>query len=266
MRAVALLWVLGACGRVGFHAQPTGDAPPSDDARADARPDAGPCTAIGHDEDRDGIDDACDVCPHLPDPGQADADGDRVGDACDPEPDNPRQRIVFFDPFVDFSAWTTTGGAVVMNDQLVLDVPADAGNARRPYTPGDDLFEIGATTAPGQSTAESIIFVGLRRENSTSLQYCEFYDGGSSIFELTYTTDGVNYPHGTVDPVSQRFMTGSGRLAYRAIGADVECAATWNGETLGATGTPPVIAPDQVEIYAENVTETIDWFIQIQTD
>jgi hypothetical protein len=260
-----LLVALVGCGRVGFDGRDASGPPDSTQADASGT-DAPPCTPRGHDEDGDGVDDACDVCPQLPDPDQADADGDRVGDACDPEPQNPRQRIVFFDPFVDFSAWSTTGGAAVVNDQLVIDVPGDAGNARRPYTPADDLFEIGATTAPGQAAAEAIIFVGLRRDNSTSLQYCEFYDGGSSIFELTYTTDGVSYPHGTVDTVSQRFMTGSGRLAYRAIGPDVQCDATWNGQTLGSTGTPAAIAPDQVEIYAENVTETIDWFIQIQTN
>lgn len=34
-------------------------------------------TAISpHDEDGDAIDDACDVCPQLADPAQADSDGD----------------------------------------------------------------------------------------------------------------------------------------------------------------------------------------------
>jgi hypothetical protein len=46
----------------------------------------------------------------------------------------------------------------------------------------------------------------------------------------------------------------------------VQCDATWNGEALSSVGTPAAIAPDEVEIYAENVTETVDWFIQIQTE
>lgn len=41
------------------------------------------CTPVGHDEDGDGTDDACDTCPTLPDPGQDDADGDGLGDACE---------------------------------------------------------------------------------------------------------------------------------------------------------------------------------------
>ena len=41
---------------------------------------------IGPDADGDGIPDANDVCPHTPDPDQADRDGDGAGDACDPCP------------------------------------------------------------------------------------------------------------------------------------------------------------------------------------
>lgn len=37
----------------------------------------------------DGIGDACDVCPDVYDPDQADADGDDMGDVCDPDPGNP---------------------------------------------------------------------------------------------------------------------------------------------------------------------------------
>src|SRR5262245_10413985 len=37
----------------------------------------------GPDGDGDGIADVCDVCPSVPDPGQADRDGDGRGDACD---------------------------------------------------------------------------------------------------------------------------------------------------------------------------------------
>ena len=57
MRLVCVLLVAG-CGRVAF-----GDLP--EDAGGDGAPDALPCVPVGHDEDRDLIDDACDVCPHL---------------------------------------------------------------------------------------------------------------------------------------------------------------------------------------------------------
>jgi hypothetical protein len=66
--------VLASCGRIGFD--------PSDGVVTPV------CMVpVGHDEDHDGIDDACDVCPHVADGPQLDRDGDRVGDACDPDPD-----------------------------------------------------------------------------------------------------------------------------------------------------------------------------------
>src|SRR5438552_14556742 len=41
-----------------------------------------PPTCGGHDEDDDGIGDACDDCPSVADATQDDSDGDGVGDAC----------------------------------------------------------------------------------------------------------------------------------------------------------------------------------------
>ncbi|HEY0254761.1 MAG TPA: hypothetical protein VGC41_24715 [Kofleriaceae bacterium] len=86
----ALLVVLAGCGRIGFGDQAIDHA----DARLDARS----CVPVGHDEDGDGIDDACDVCPSDRDPEQADRDGDGVGDACDARPDAPGDALVFFEP------------------------------------------------------------------------------------------------------------------------------------------------------------------------
>jgi hypothetical protein len=99
------------------------------DARVDAipGPDAPPCAAArGHDEDHDGFDDACDVCPHLTDPLQADSDGDGVGNACDPHPGAPDDTIVFFDGFggtaidpawsIARGTWTIAADALVQGD------------------------------------------------------------------------------------------------------------------------------------------------------
>lgn len=43
---------------------------------------------IAFDTDGDGINDACDNCPLVPNPDQQDADGDWIGDACDTDWDN----------------------------------------------------------------------------------------------------------------------------------------------------------------------------------
>ncbi len=49
----------------------------------------------GHDEDHDGVDDACDNCPHVAQTTFSDDDTDGVGDACDPNPDRKDTQIAF---------------------------------------------------------------------------------------------------------------------------------------------------------------------------
>jgi hypothetical protein len=65
-------------------------------------PDASVCwdpTQVGHDEDGDTIVDGCDLCPNIADAAQIDEDHDGVGDACDVHLGDPRDHLVFFDPF-----------------------------------------------------------------------------------------------------------------------------------------------------------------------
>src|SRR5205814_6795045 len=47
------------------------------------------CEPPAPDRDGDGVPDAIDNCPAIPNSDQADADGDGVGDACDPCPHDP---------------------------------------------------------------------------------------------------------------------------------------------------------------------------------
>lgn len=60
----------------------------------DAAPPDAECVPVGHDEDGDAIDDACDPCPFDVD-NSGDADGDGIALACDPDPGKPNQRIFF---------------------------------------------------------------------------------------------------------------------------------------------------------------------------
>src|SRR2546430_4558295 len=102
------------------------------------------CVAVGHDEDGDGIDDACDGCPHLADPDQLDGDGDGVGDACDPQPTVAREQVMDFDPFTVLRLdWTLTAGVTLGGDALHLAGAVSTVAADLPAQPTTDRFEIG---------------------------------------------------------------------------------------------------------------------------
>jgi hypothetical protein len=75
--------------------------------------------ASSHDEDGDGVFDACDVCPGIAD-DQTDSDGDGVGDACDPNPGTD-QHIVLFEPFVTNDWQIQSGTWMFADDALVYD-------------------------------------------------------------------------------------------------------------------------------------------------
>ena len=74
--------------------------------------DAPACAAaIGHDEDRDGIDDACDPCPFDTN-NEGDLDDDGIANACDPDPLTPNDVLLWsgFDPISRAQFTLTDGG------------------------------------------------------------------------------------------------------------------------------------------------------------
>jgi len=124
----------GAAGSdAGIADVPTESGTPGSDVADDGTGRDGGCTVptAPHDEDGDGVDDACDNCPSIPNANQADqgeigaglaADG--VGDACDPRPNLAGEAIVLFDPLTAGmlgTAWSVYAGTWVAATDTVTE-------------------------------------------------------------------------------------------------------------------------------------------------
>ncbi len=256
----AAMVLIAGCGRLGFERTDAFDASDASDA-SDA---AALCVPTGHDEDLDGVDDACDVCPHLAG-DQADQDGDRVGDACDPEPSLARQHIVLFDPFVDVAAWNAINGTYVANDQVVMDSTLDFRILRRPYTRAHDLFVVHGTTANAGSGPA--LFAIMATNAAGGRYYCEMFDTGvKSALQYSYTFDGTSYTTQGSQPQVQRVVGGSGDLTYELAASTATCTSSWHGEASTSNAVLPTFIVDSIELYAENLAVRFDYFLQIRTD
>jgi hypothetical protein len=200
---------------------------PPDAGDPDAAVDAAPCVPVGHDEDNDQIDDACDVCPHVSDPAQVDSDGDRVGDACDPHP-GVADRIVRFDSFASVPAdWTLPAGWSILDDELI-GMSNSTSVASLNLAVGADVVAISHVNLTGTAT-ETNAGVVVNFTSDT-----EFYKCGVHIaprLEL------VEFPGLTVDeaPVPS--------IAWLDVDLDVEndggalrCRARRDGQQIEVSG------------------------------
>lgn len=260
-RTFTYLLGVGACGRVSFDApEITSDGSVPFD-----------CTPIGHDEDGDGIDDACDLCPHIAETDPFDGDGDRVGDACDPEPANPRQRIEFFESFATALAapWAIRFGPVtVTNDELVLDAIGMARSIYRPYTQADDWIVMSATTGSA-GTGNYLLSIITSPNTGNTGFFCEmFYDSTltQALTMFTYTLNGSMFLHDGLMGWSQPLAGGGGTFEYLLTGPNARCRSAWRGDVIEVEGTwPTSIVPERLTLYAENVEARIQWVVMIRT-
>jgi hypothetical protein len=190
--AVLLLVLIVGRGRVGFDT-PTG---PLADASLDGN--VGVCLMpAGHDDDADGIDDACDGCPHVPDPLQPDSDDDGVDDACDPRPTTQGDSIAFFDPFVAMDAsWIRSGVAVTYANDAVYADTRGAGNImqlRRPRSAPQATYIIGGTFGAGDTGSSRQILISAHTAGA-AYYYCELQGvAPDGKVGATSTLDGATF-------------------------------------------------------------------------
>jgi len=223
---LVLIALLTGCGRLAFDA--TGDANRSDGTS---------CIPIGHDEDGDTIDDACDVCPQRTDNG-LDSDGDGVGDECDVSP--LRQTRVLFDPFTSQrSEWSSVLGTYT-GDAVRFDSLVGGTGAALAAPPGRETFELtGDLVFADASMAQVLLAIG-EAQPATASYYCELLDEGSSVvLQFTYTLDGSTFMNIATAPLPGRFDSGPFRIVYEHTPPTSTCWAEWKGERVSVTGTNP---------------------------
>jgi hypothetical protein len=251
----ALLLVTAGCGRLSF------------DELTDS---GGPClAAIGHDEDHDGVDDACDGCPHIADALQSNSDGDGVNDACDPNPVSPREHIFFFDPFIAAgSSWSVEGGLTetYANDSMLLDTRGGYLFLRRlGPLPAFDVLEFGGAVG-GRAGPESKIQTSLF-SSAVPYYYCELYDTTATVnFDLAWTYNGTQYFTSSIMTMQTPLVDDSLTLTTILAPPNVTCRTSW--PPAGNTTNPIPAGIDAIgyglQVYGLEIR--LDYFVQIRTE
>jgi hypothetical protein len=259
VRALGLLALVAACGRLGFDEHRASDATI---AIADA--------PAGHDEDGDGVPDVLDNCPHIANADQADADGDGVGDVCDPEPAIPREHIAFFDPLVgdpfalnDPALFTSTG------DALVADGTSTAAVMVLPLTIGDDLIQVaGSIVALGDISDRQLAMTNTT-DMTAPYDYAELYqDVDARYVALSHYTNAGYGPIQSED-LGSDVPAGAFVFAWSPAASTESAALVVD---LGRTAFSAQTALDDspagtvLETSVTNLVVQFDYIVAIETD
>jgi hypothetical protein len=222
-----------------------------------------------HDEDRDGLGDVCDPCPHI-DGGAEDSDGDRVGDDCDPQPRVAKEQWVLFDPFTSSGLqWTFGPGSTVAGDALraqgssLLRLPAAAAEFR---------IVVGGTIDAALAGAHQVAISFSGDLTNPNFYFVEFTDDTTGGFIYIGSSDGVtataiasaNYPQ----PIPRGAW--SMQLDESATAQHIAFSSTLGGVThQPIMAGPPLqlrlLPSNFVALSVTNVSVTVHYFGAIAT-
>lgn len=241
------------------------DAPgPGEDAEIDMAPIDPNCPdAVGHDEDGDAVDDACDVCPHKVDAGQTDQDGDGVGDVCDSRPLTAGERIVFFDPFTSVRPeWEFfEEPPTIADDKLTTGPRVDYWGMTMPELAGDSYYVFGGRVS---SVTDDSNKIGIRFSAGSSSTipnyYCETRPVGLALTQY----DGMgNYSAIATESSTITFDSGAFTVQFLQR-QSLECALDYKSSNRHVSGTKPDIADPEVTIFSRSMDLSIDYVLVVE--
>jgi hypothetical protein len=252
-RLLVMFVICAGCGRRAFdHATPI-----------DTALDVEACASIGHDEDQDGIDDACDVCPQIAD-DQLDGDHDLVGDACDLA--TTSQQRTFFDPFTGPRAeWTYDSRVTQGNESVRLPALTSPVGLQLNGVPDRTVLEVGGRVLAG-GTASRQVAIHIGEAAGSNNYYCELFDGsGSLFFMLTHTPDGSMFTNLDSVQIGGLFTAGTYRITFVHTPPDLTCVAWFNGTRYQVGAAAPAVPLQAMYIAATNIDTELDYFVRLTT-
>lgn len=250
----AIALAAAGCGRLAFDGRAID---------ADVPDSTTPCTPVGHDEDGDTIDDACDVCPQIASLDQRDADADGVGDACDLHAET-RETRTELDPFLVVGAHWFGSGWIGDVDQLLFDGVNNSAGLRRANVLGRGSYEIGGElTAVGAGNRQ--MSIQAHRAVGSGSYYCELYDNGTGlILKLTYTYDDSMHTGVAQAEIGGTLEPGRVRLVMDNRRPTIGCMAEYGGQIYIASGDVPDDLPvEELWVGFNNADASVGYYLQL---